>query len=112
MENKPRTRPLLLQLRCLNFDKFLYRKFRTFRNEMLECYDNANIVRPDKEVIIFEYVKHIFIATFIWAWIGIFVLIYKAHVSEKRKYPYRNNPQYKKVIKEGILFDTVEYHER
>lgn len=25
---------------------------------------------------------------------------------------YRTSPKYRKVIKEGIIFDTVEYHER
>ena len=28
------------------------------------------------------------------------------------RYNYRTDNKYKKVIKEGILFDTVEYHER
>ncbi len=25
---------------------------------------------------------------------------------------YRNNPKYRKVIKEGVVFTTTEYHER
>jgi hypothetical protein len=31
---------------------------------------------------------------------------------ESSKRSYRYSGKYKKVIKEGVLFDTVEYHER
>ena len=35
-----------------------------------------------------------------------------AMLKDSSKVSYRNSRKYKKVIKEGILFDTVEYHER
>lgn len=32
--------------------------------------------------------------------------------NEQQQYSYRHDSKYKKVIKEGIFFDTTEYHER
>ena len=32
--------------------------------------------------------------------------------SIKTQPSYRRDPKYKKVIKEGVLFDTIEYHEK
>lgn len=31
---------------------------------------------------------------------------------QQRRYSYRTDPKFKKVIKEGIIFDTTEYHEK
>ncbi len=35
-----------------------------------------------------------------------------AMVKSSSRTSYRSSGKYRKVIKEGILFDTVEYHER
>lgn len=35
-----------------------------------------------------------------------------ALVKEQQRYSYRHDSKYRKVIKEGIFFDTTEYHER
>lgn len=40
------------------------------------------------------------------AFFWLFVMVFSA---KKRSYRYSN--KYKKVIKEGVFFDTVEYHE-
>ncbi len=48
----------------------------------------------------------------IFLFTGFILLIMSTAKEEKRRYPYRTDPKFKKVIKEGIIFDTTEYHEK
>lgn len=66
--------------------------------------------KPNSKFIkIVYYVPVLIIMTFVFL---ILKAIVVAHKENKRKYPYRYDSKYKKVIKEGILFNTVEYHEK
>jgi len=60
--------------------------------------------------------KKYFYFPFVWIGITFFgvaiLLIAKYVSSEVSRKPYRYSDKYKKVIKEGIFFDTVEYHEK
>ena len=40
---------------------------------------------------------------------GIFIGSINSFISQQRKYPSK---RYRRVVKEGILWDSVEYHER
>lgn len=115
MENKPRTRPHLLQLSCIDIEKKFFRTYNSFRSKLYECYDNNNIVRPRKAEVVYEYIKHLFWCVTSWAFIGSIIIMCIILFSSKSRTPsraYRNSPRFRKVIKEGIFFDTVEYHER
>lgn len=59
-----------------------------------------------------KYIKFIPLAIFLCIAKIIFMSVLENYKEIRRKYPYRYNNKYKKVIKEGILFDTVEYHEK
>ena len=53
---------------------------------------------------------------FVWLGITFFglviLLIAKSASQEINRKPYRYSDKYKKVIKEGVFFDTIEYHEK
>ncbi len=41
---------------------------------------------------------------------GVIILIIKCRSTDSKS--YRRSSKYKKVIKEGVFFDTIEYHEQ
>lgn len=44
--------------------------------------------------------------------IGFFAFILRGLIASSRQPYYKDSTKYRKVIKEGLLFDSIEYHER
>lgn len=82
-----------------------FNEFRKFNNKWREFNKKEH---QHKYLVAFYYP---------FALIGL-LLLYSAFLGllnktkEKVKYSYRNSNKYRKVIKEGILWDSTEYHER
>lgn len=111
MENKPRTRPRLLQLKSMNnIDHYFFRSFPSFKNKVNEIYDEEKMNRIKTAQIFYEYTKHLLLATLMCVF-TLFLAIFAASILAKSNSRY-DRSKYRKVIKEGVFFDTVEYHER
>ena len=44
--------------------------------------------------------------------LGIYTFIVKGNLDKMEDENYMKSPNYRKVIKEGLFFDSIEYHER
>jgi hypothetical protein len=91
-------------------DMFLtFNEFRKFNNEWRESQKKEH---QHKYIVALYYpFALIGLCLFYGAIICICVYVYQLIIRE-RKYSYRNSDKYRKVIKEGIFWDRVEYHER
>ncbi len=78
----------------------------TWYKEFSELHDNTirKGQKPRNGVIKFIYFIMIMI------FIGFLIFMIKCMVNDSK--PYRTSSKYKKVIKEGVFFDTIEYHEQ
>ncbi len=83
-----------------------YNEFRTFNNKWRQHFNKE---RQHKFVIAFYYPFAILGLCFLYA---IFFWAVESVKGSSSKNNYRRSSKYKKVIKEGLFFDTVEYHER
>lgn len=57
------------------------------------------------------WLKMIYFPFFV-LFIGVFSLIVILLIVSTKQPYYKDSTKYRKVIKEGILFDSIEYHER
>lgn len=58
------------------------------------------------------YPVFIIVSLLLYAVLFFLIESFKDTLRRSKKYSYRTSTNYKKVIKEGVLFDTVEYHEK
>lgn len=47
-----------------------------------------------------------------WIWVLLLIILFYPSSGGGSRKSYRHSNRYRKVIKEGIFFDSVEYHER
>ena len=86
--------------------------YPTFK-EFCQCNDYWRLKinkkpRNKKWVKIIYYPFALIILTFLF--ISLFIII--GSIKSGSAKSYRHSGKYKKVIKEGILWDSIEYHER
>lgn len=90
--------------------KFLMKPtFRTYR-----ClYEKKSTLGT--AILFIKYCIYLVGVAFVWIFFFILASMVlasiKSAVNNKSKYSHRNSEKFKKVIKEGVFFDTVEYHE-
>lgn len=81
----------------------VYEKFSDFKQE----YPNETI-----GYIRVMYVRHLIIQSLIGLGLLFFIVFLKAITSGRTSRTQYPSSKYKKVVKEGLLWDTTEYHER
>lgn len=70
-----------------------------------------NTVGKEKQPVLLLGIYYPFVVIGILLFLlTIYILV--ASIIRGSRYSYRNSPKYKKVIKEGLFWDSVEYHER
>lgn len=113
MENKINALPEFLQSNCVRIDKFpfLWRSYKSFKNKVNELCDEQNRNRINKSKMIEQYVKHLFYGLSIILIASAIGFMIKS-ASAKYAHPRYDRRRYRKVVKEGILWDSVEWHER
>lgn len=81
--------------------------------ELFKIYSSFFESKEDKKSkkIKLQILKYVLFIPFLM-FSGFVVLLILSMKDNAGSKIYRTSPNYKKVIKEGVLFDTVEYHER
>ncbi len=91
--------------------------YPTYRSYCMFLYkiqgkNNKRLMTTFEKVV--KYIFGLILITGFWLSLGFIILIVKLcasgpQYSQSRKYP---SSQYRRVVKEGIFFDSIEYHER
>ena len=82
--------------------KTLFLTYKDFSQYMVISKPLKIILYPF--AIIFHFLFVLFLLILLYSLIK--------NIENRKHKSYRNSKEYKKVIKEGILFDTIEYHEK
>ncbi len=86
-----------------------YPTYREF-TKCLYCMQIERKLIPKWKKIIYYGLGLIGITLF-WIIFGIMIIMLKGSISNSRAVRYPSS-KYRKVVKEGLLWDTYEYHER
>ena len=112
MENKLNHIPSSLQSDSMRIDKFpfLWRSYKSFKSNANELCDEYNYCRIEPSEMKRQYVKHIIYCLFVVLILGCILFGVKMLVAGRK--PKYDRVRYRKVVKEGLFWDSVEYHER
>lgn len=113
MENKLNHIPSSLQSDSMRIDKFpfLWRSYKSFKSNANKLCDEYNYCRIEPSEMKRQYVKHIFYGLCVILIASAIGFMIKSAAS-RVQHPRYDRTRYRKVVKEGIFWDSVEWHER
>ncbi len=96
----------------INTKRSLYPTFKQFIR--INNWWNRKNKKPNNPTWVLVVYYPLIIFSIFWIHVLILMLFIhlRASMEKSERVSYRKSPQYKKVIKEGLLWDSVEYHER